>query len=294
MALEVARRAGALSLRLRVAWPRPRYRWLAVGLGVIVAIGLAALAAPWLSPYTPEEQSIVDRLQPPSVAHWLGTDALGRDLLTRVLWGGRVSLAIGLLSMAIAVGVSVLVGATAGYFGGRIDALLMRLTELVLVFPPFFFIILVLATFGNSIPLLVAVIGLTSWPVGARIVRGEVLKLKTREFVLAARALGASSGRIILRHLLPNILAVIISSATIRVGANILVEAGLSYLGLGVQPPLASWGNIVAEGARVIRTAWWVTAAPAAAIFLTVLAFNLLGEGLRDALDPRARPGQLP
>ncbi|MFN8534091.1 MAG: ABC transporter permease [Dehalococcoidia bacterium] len=271
-----------------VARPGRRSARLLAGAILIGIIGLSALAAPWISPYAPEAQSIADRLQPPSQAHWFGTDAVGRDLLSRVLWGGRVSLSVGLLSMVIAVVASVAIGAASGFFGGRTDALLMRFTELIMVFPTFFLIILVLASFGNSVPLLIAVIGLTSWPIGARIVRGEVLKIKNRDFIHAAEALGATAWRVIWRHIIPNTLAVIVVSATIRVGTNILVEAGLSYLGLGVQPPLASWGNIVAEGARVIRTAWWVVATPAAAIFVTVLAFNLLGEGVRDAFDPRS------
>ncbi len=260
---------------------------LVPGLALVLVIGLSALAAPWLSPYAPEAQSIAERLRPPSAAHWLGTDGFGRDLLSRLLWGGRVSLAIGVLSMIMGVGVGVLVGSVAGYFGRATDALLMRLTELVMVFPTFFLIILVVASFGASVPLLILVIGATSWTVGARIIRGEVLKLRRREFVLAAEATGASASRIIARHLLPNVAAVIIISATIRVGTNILVEAGLSYLGLGVQPPLASWGSMVAEGAKFIRAEWWLTAVPAAAIFATVLGFNVLGEGLRDLLDPR-------
>jgi peptide/nickel transport system permease protein len=156
-----------------------------------------------------------------------------------------------------------------------------------MVFPTFFLIILVVATFGSSVPLLVLVIGFTAWPVGARIIRGEVLKIRSRDYVLAARSIGSPPLRIIARHVIPNVIAVIIVSATIRVGTNILVEAGLSYLGLGVQPPLASWGNMVADGAKVIRTEWWLTAIPAAAIFLAVIGFNLLGEGVRDLVDPR-------
>lgn len=249
----------------------------------------AALAAPWLSPFSPEAQEITQRLQPPTATHWLGTDGFGRDLLSRVLWGGRISLAVGFLSMIISIGVGVLVGATTGYLGGLVDAFLMRFTELILVFPTFFLLILTVATFGREVWLLVLIIGLTSWPVGARIVRGEVLKVKEREFVMAAQAIGASESRILIRHILPQIAPVIIVSATVRVGTNILIEAGLSYLGLGVQPPLASWGSMVSQGASVLRTAWWVTAAPALAIFLTVLGFNLLGEGLRDLLNPRQR-----
>lgn len=263
-----------------------RWRLLAPGILLLGVIALAVAVAP-LAPYAPDAQQIAERLQPPSPVHWLGTDAFGRDLLSRTLWGGRLSLAIGVLSMVVSVGLGVLVGSIAGYAGGAVDAFLMRATELVMVFPTLFLIILVVATFGGSVPLLVAVIGLTSWPVSARIVRGEVLKTRTREYVTAARSIGASDLRIVVRHVLPSVAAVIIASATVRVGANILTEAGISYLGLGVQPPLASWGSMVADGAKVFRVEWWVTAFPAAAIFLTVLAFTLFGEGLRDALDPR-------
>lgn len=264
-------------------------RRLVPAAALLGAIALVVLVGPLLVPHAPESQSIAERLRPPTAAHPLGTDGFGRDVLARLLAGGRVSLAVGLLSMAVAVSVGVLVGALSGYLGGATDAALMRLTELVMVFPTFFLIILVVASFGGSLPLLVLVIGLTSWPVGARILRGEVLRTRDQDFVTAARAIGATGARILARHVLVNVVSVVIVSATIRVGTNILIEAGLSYLGLGVQPPLASWGNMVADGARVIRTDWWLTAIPAVAIFVTVLGFNLLGEGLRDLFDPRER-----
>jgi peptide/nickel transport system permease protein len=259
---------------------------------VLTAIAALVALGPFVVAYAPESQSIADRLQSPTLSHPLGTDAFGRDVLARLLAGGRVSLLIGVLSMAITVGAGVLIGALAGYAGGKVDAVLMRATELVMVFPTFFLIILVVASFGGSVPLLILVIGLTSWPVAARIVRGEVLKVRAREYVLAARAVGATPARVLAHHVLPALAAVVIVSATIRVGTNILIEAGLSYLGLGVQPPLASWGNMVAEGARFIRTEWWLTAIPALAIFGTVLVFNLLGEGLRDLSDPRLATGR--
>lgn len=260
---------------------------IVIGVILILLLGVSALAAPWTAPYPPDAQQLILRLQPPSAAHLLGTDAFGRDILSRLLWGGRISMAVGLLSMAIAVVAGFLVGASSGFFGGIVDAVLMRFTELVMIFPTYFLIILVVSSFGRGIPLLIAVIGLTSWPISARIIRGEVLKIKERDFVLASRAVGAPSWSIIGRHILPNIVSVIVVSATVRVGINILVEAGLSFLGLGVQPPLASWGNMVSEGAGVLREAWWLTAIPAMAIFLTVLGFNFLGEGLRDLIDPR-------
>ncbi|MGH2378059.1 MAG: ABC transporter permease [Candidatus Limnocylindria bacterium] len=287
--------AAIASPRTAFAVPAPRKAhrrvsalWrLAPGATLIGAVALAALAGPALVPYAPDAQTIGERLGAPSAAHLLGTDAFGRDVLSRLLAGARISLAVGVLSMVVTVGVGVAVGAVAGYFGGKADALLMRLTELVMVFPTFFLIILVVASFGSNVALLVLVIGLTSWPVGARIVRGEVLRTKARDFILAAHASGATSWRIIARHVLPSVAAVIIVSATIRIGVNILLEAGLSYLGLGVQPPLASWGNMIAEGARVFRSAPWLVAFPAAAMFAAVLGINLLGESLRDVLDPR-------
>ena len=292
MAVITAPRRRTFAAVERTPRPRSALGRLAPGATIVALVGLVVALGPLAIPYSPEAQSIAERLRAPSAEHLLGTDAFGRDVLARLLAGGRISLLIGLLSMAITILAGVSVGAIAGYFGGTADAALMRATELVMVFPTFFLIILIVATFGGSVALLILVIGLTSWPVSARIIRGEVLKTKQREFVLAARAVGASSWRIIARHVLPNVAAVVIVSATVRVGANILVEAGLSYLGLGVQPPLASWGNMVADGAKVIRTEWWLTGIPALAIFLTVLGFNVAGESLRDVLDPRRKPAR--
>ena len=267
-------------------------RWnrkLVLGMAILSIAGGAALAAPWISPYPPEYQEIANRLQGPTSGHWLGTDTFGRDLLSRLIWGGRVSLSVGLLAMVIAVTVGVIIGTSSGYFGRVMDAVLMRFTELILVFPIFFLLILILATFGRSVTLLIVVLGLTSWPVSARIIRGEVLKIRERDYVLAARALGATNLRIILIHILPNIASVVIVSATVRVAMLILVEAGLSFLGLGVQEPMSSWGTMISSGASFIRSNWWLVAAPGLAIFFSVLGFNLLGEGLRDLLNPRQR-----
>ena len=266
-------------------------RWrrgtLIVGGLILLVVSALALGAPVLAPYPPEQQSIVIRYRPPTPEHWMGTDGFGRDVLSRAVWASRVSLSIGVVSVLLSMVISTFVGGLAGFYGGTLDNGLMRLTDLMLVFPTLFLMIAVVAAFGSSVPILIGVLGLTSWQVGARVVRGEVLAVKGREFVLAATALGASNGRLLTRHVLPNVVAVVIVSATIRVPQTILLEAGLSYLGLGVQPPVASWGNMVADGKVVLTIAWWVSAFPGLFVLATVLGFNLLGDGLRDALDPR-------
>jgi peptide/nickel transport system permease protein len=272
---------------------RPWNKRLLVGVAIILLVAGVAVGAPWIAPYSPEYQELTIRLKGPTGAHLLGTDNYGRDLLSRVIWGSRVSLAVGLLSMSIAVSVGVFIGATSGYFGGAVDAVLMRLTELMLVFPAFFLLILIVATFGRSVTMLVFMLGFTSWAVSARIIRGEVLKVKERDYILATYSIGASSSRIILLHVLPNIVSVIIVSATVRVGVLILVEAGLSFLGLGIQEPMSSWGSMISAGALYMRQAWWFATFPGVAIFMTVLGFNLLGEGLRDILDPRQGTGRV-
>jgi peptide/nickel transport system permease protein len=262
---------------------------LQIGLLITLVVVFTAVFGPYLIPFDPETQDVTQRLRPASAEHWLGTDSYGRDMLSRVISGGQVSLKIGILSMILAVGFGVLIGAVAGYCGGTVDTILMRFTELVMIFPTFFLLILAVAVFGRSVNLLILLISFTAWPAGARIVRGEVMKVKERDFVLSALTVGSTHLRILFRHILPNVIGVIIVSATVRVGSNILAEAGLSYLGLGVQPPLASWGNMIADGASVFRTSWWITGFPALAIFVTVFGFNLLGEGLRDYFNPRER-----
>lgn len=284
VAVAAAPRRGLAALRRLLAHGR-----VAVGLAVILAVAASALFAPLLAPYRPEAQVIGLRLAPPGSTYLLGGDGLGRDVLSRLIWAGRVSLSLGVLSMLIAVVVGVVVGSLAGYFGGWTDRLLMRLTDLVLVFPTFFLLILTVATFGRSLPLLILTIGLTAWPANARVVRASVLRLRGQDFVTAARVAGARTSRIVIRHLLPQLVPVVISSATIRVASNILIESGLSYLGLGVAEPTASWGNMVSDGARFLRQAPWLVGLPGLAIFVVVLSFNLLGEGLRDALDPYRR-----
>jgi peptide/nickel transport system permease protein len=256
---------------------------------ILAAFAIMAVTAPVLAPYSPDVANFDHRLAAPGVAHLLGADHLGRDILSRTVWASRTSLSIGFLSTAIAITVGVVVGATSGYFGGASDVLLMRLTDMVLAFPVFFITVLFLALFGPSIPGLILVIGAISWPPTARVVRAEFLRMRTLDFVAAARSLGASEVRVMARHILPNVVAVIVISVTLRVGVSILAEAGLSFLGLGVQPPTPSWGNLVADGREYLRSAWWVSLFPGAFVFLSVMAFNLLGDGLRDAFDPKMK-----
>ncbi len=262
-----------------------------VGVWLIFVLYLVALLAPFLAPFDPTRQQnlITSSFLGPSWEHWFGTDRFGRDVLSRVIFGARISLAIGFIAVAISVTLGTLIGAVAGYIGGWVDTVLMRLTDMVLAFPRLVLLIMIVALFTPSTTLIILVLGLTQWPGTTRIVRGEVLSLREREYVQAAKALGMGRARIILRHLVPNVLAPVIVTATLGIGNTIVLEAGLSFLGLGVQPPTASWGNMVADGRQSLTNAWWVATMPGLAIVLTVLAFNLVGDGLRDALDPRLR-----
>lgn len=278
-----------------VARRRPEWRrFLAnrravVGAILLVALWLASLLAPVLAPHDPDGQIPGAASRPPSGAHPMGTDGFGRDVLSRVLWGGRASQFIGLLSTTVSVAVGAVIGAIAGYRGGATDGALMRLTEAVVTFPTVFLLITLVAVFGASVPLLILALGFASWPGTARLVRAEFLTLRERDFVRAADALGASGRRVIWRHIFPNVGPVIIVAATLRVAHVILIEAGLSYLGLGVPTPTASWGSMVADGREHLFSAWWMSFFPGLCIFLTVMTYNLVGDGLRDALDPRAR-----
>lgn len=217
----------------------------------------------------------------------LGSDKYGRDIFSRLIYGSRISLSIGLMAMLIAVTLGTVIGALAGYFGKRTDAVLMRWVDLMLAFPNLFLILMIVALFGNSIILIVVILGLTGWMGVSRIVRGQFLALRETEYIQAAHALGFGHARIIFKHLIPNAFAPVIVAATLRLGGIILVEAGLSFLGVGVQPPTASWGNMVAEGRDTLINAWWISTFPGLAIVLTVISFNMIGDGLRDALDPR-------
>lgn len=277
-------------------WRRFRRNRLAVaGVGLIVLFYLAALLAPLLTPFDPTYQPAFQagemelRLAEPSGAHLMGTDQFSRDILSRILYGARISLSIGFLAVGISVTLGTILGAVAGYLGGIVDDLVMRLVDMFMAFPRVVLVIAVVAVFQPSIFLIIAVLALTQWPFTARIVRGEILSLREREFTEAARALGFSRSRIIFRHLLPNAMAPVIVVATLGIGHTIVLEAGLSFLGFGVQPPTPSWGSMVADGRDYLLDAWWIATFPGLAIVTVVLAFNLVGDGLRDALDPRQR-----
>jgi len=257
------------------------------GLVVVLILLVVALAAPLFCPHDPNAIDVEAILLPPSPSHPFGTDELGRDVFSRMVMGSRVSLEVGLVSAGVATVIGVILGALAGFYGGWVESAIMRFTDMMLCFPTFFLILAVIALLEPSIINIMAVIGLTSWMGVARLVRAEFLSLKQREYVVAARSLGAGDLRIIFRHILPNAMAPVLVAATLGVAGAILTESGLSFLGLGVQPPAASWGNILNQGKANIEIAWWLSLFPGLAILVTVLGYNLLGEGIRDALDPR-------
>jgi peptide/nickel transport system permease protein len=258
------------------------------GFIIILTIFLLAMLAPLISPYDPDEINVKAILLAPSFEHWMGTDGLGRDVLSRMLHGGRISLLVGLVAVGISTLIGIVLGALAGYYRGWVDTLIMRLVDIMLSIPSFFLILAVIAFLTPSIINIMIVIGLTSWMGVTRLVRAEFLSLSEREFVQASRTLGAKDARLIFTHLLPNSLTPIIVSAVLGVASAVLLESGLSFLGLGVQAPQSSWGNILTDGKEYIQFAWWLSLYPGMAILITVLGYNLLGEGLRDALDPRS------
>jgi len=275
---------------VRSFWHALRRNQLALAGGVVVVfVAVLALLAPVIAPMDPNRPDVRKILDSPSSRHPLGTDQLGRDVLSRMLYGARVSLAVGFVSVGIATVIGIALGSAAGYHGGTVDALVMRLVDLMLVFPRFFLLLAVLGFLRPSIWTIMAVIGLTGWMSVARLVRAEFLSLREREFVLWSQSIGASAFRIIWRHILPNAIAPVLVAITLGIPAAILAESGLSFLGLGVQPPHATWGNILSEGKDAIEIGWWLSVYPGLAILLTVLSYNLLGEGIRDALDPRLR-----
>jgi peptide/nickel transport system permease protein len=264
---------------LALYWKRFRSNPLAlIGTAMILLLIAVALLSPWLTPKNPLEQNLLERLKPPSHIYWFGTDELGRDVFSRILVGIRVSLAIGIMAAFISIFIGTVVGLISGYWSGWVDSVLMRVVDIVLCFPTLFLILMILALMDKpSIYMIMAVIGFTSWAGLARMVRGEVLSMRERDFMLVAKGLGLSTPRLLFIHLLPNVISPVLVAATLTVGGAILTESGLSFLGLGVQPPLPSWGNILTSGKDYIHVAWWLSLFPGLAILFTVLSFNLLG-----------------
>jgi len=259
------------------------------GGGIILLFVFIALFAPLIAQHDPTFVDIKEALKPPTMEHLLGTDMLGRDVFARMIYASRIALSIGLIAMGLAAVIGVMVGSIAGYFGGKIDSLIMRFTDIMLCFPRGFLILSVIAIVGPSIFNVMIIIGLTGWMGMARLIRAEILTLKTRDYISASKALGASDFFIIIKHLIPNGIGPVLVSFVFGVAGAILTEAGLSFLGLGVQPPNPSWGNILMEGKAVLGVGWWMILSPGLAILITVLSFNLLGEGLRDTLNPRTK-----
>lgn len=253
----------------------------------ILILVVLALFAPYLSPYDPFEINVNEILLPPSFKHPLGTDLLGRDVLSRMIYASRISLEVSLVAVGISTGIGVFLGSLAGYLGGIVDQIISRFIDIMLCFPTIFLILAVIAYLEPSILTIMIVIGATSWMGVARLVRAEILSLKERDFVLIARVYGAGTFRIIFKHLLPNALPPILVSASLGLGQAILIESALSFLGIGVQPPIPSWGNILIEGKETLEVAWWLSVFPGFAILITVLAFTLLGETLQEILNPR-------
>ncbi|MFH1459053.1 MAG: ABC transporter permease [Candidatus Omnitrophota bacterium] len=257
------------------------------GAMIIILMSLLAIFAPFISRYSPQEINVGKNLMAPTSEHILGTDRLGRDLFSRMAYGARISLSVGFIAVGISVILGIFFGAIAGYYGGILDQLIMRFVDIMLCFPKFLLILSMIVMLDPSIYIIMFVIGVTSWMGVARLVRAEILSLKERDFILAARACGVSHTKIIMRHLVPNAIGPVIVSATLGVAAAILVESSLSFLGIGVQPPTPSWGNILMDAKSCLGVAWWMTFFPGLAIFITVLGYNLLGEGLRDVLISR-------
>ncbi len=271
------------------AWHRLRGNRLAVfGGGVLLLLTVLCVVGPWFSHYTYNEQELSNAFAPPGSAHWLGTDQHGRDLLVRILYGGRISLGVGLCATLVALSIGVVYGAISGYAGNKTDALMMRFVDILYALPFTIFVILLMVFLGRNIVLLFVAIGAVEWLTMARIVRGQVQSLKKMEFIEAARALGYSPRRIIFRHLLPNLLGPVIVYATLTIPSVMLLEAFLGFLGLGVQPPMSSWGTLIKDGADKMEEYWWLLVFPGSLFSLTLLSLNFLGDGLRDALDVRA------
>ena len=266
-----------------------RDRLAVAGLVIVLSFFALSILTPVIAPYDPSAIDVDSILLPPSAQHLFGTDDLGRDVFTRMLYGAGISLKVGFVAVGIATIIGVLLGSIAGYYGGVIDLIIMRFVDIMLCFPSFFLILAVIAFLEPGIFNIMAVIGLTSWMGITRLVRAEFLSLKERDFVLAVKAMGAKSPRIIFLHILPNAMAPVLVAATLGIASAVLVESALSFLGIGVQPPTPSWGNILTLGQSTLGVAWWLSIFPGMAILITVLGYNLLGEGIRDAIDPRLR-----
>lgn len=272
------------------SWRRfARNRLAVAGLAVFLLLVLSALLAPYLAPHDPNLQDWKIRLQPPSAEHPFGTDEFGRDLLSRTLYGGRVSLVAGIVPVVIGASAGTLIGLVAGYMGGRWDQVLMRLLDVLLAFPMIFLALAIVGTLGPGLLNAMLAVAVVSLPGYARLVRGQVLTLRERDYVVAAQAAGATHGRVLLRHLLPNILSPLLVQATLSVGSAILTTASLSFLGLGTQPPTSDWGEMLASGRQYLPEAWWLAVFPGLFVMLAVLSVNLLGDGLRDYFDPKAK-----
>jgi len=270
------------------AWVRLRRNHLALAsLGILVFLALVSLFTPWIAPYGYEAQNLALGASPPSWQHWFGTDIFGRDLLTRVMYGGRMSLMVGFVATGVALVIGVLWGTVAGYAGGRVDAVMMRLVDILYALPFMIFIILLMVVFGRSMLLLFLAIGAVEWLTMARIVRGQVQNLRRQEFIEAAYSLGLSRWRIVRKHLIPNTLGLVIVYTTLTIPSVMLLEAFLSFLGLGVQPPESSWGLLINNGVETMEEYPWLLIFPGLALSITLFALNFLGDGLRDALDPR-------
>ncbi|MDQ2951053.1 MAG: ABC transporter permease [Chloroflexota bacterium] len=261
-----------------------------LALTLIALFAIGAIFAPFIAPYDPLAQELSARLEPPSAAHWLGTDQLGRDIASRILYGSRISLVIGVVVVGLAGAFGTFVGVIAGYVGGLVDEALMRLTEVFLAFPPLILAMAIAGALGPSLTNAIIAIAAVTWAVYARLARGQILSLRRREYVEAARSIGASPLRIMWRHLLPNAIAPLLIQASFDMGSAIISAAGLSFIGFGAQPPTPEWGVMISEGRNFISTQPWLSLFPGLAILFAVGAFNLLGDGLRDILDPRLRP----
>ncbi|WP_022855850.1 ABC transporter permease [Thermodesulfobacterium thermophilum] len=266
-----------------------KHRLGTASLIIILFLAILAVFAPYIAPYDPLEINVDNILQPPSLAHPLGTDLLGRDVLSRMIYASRISLEVSLVAVGLSLMIGVVLGAIAGYFGGLVDLIICRFIDIMLCFPTIFLVLAMVAYLEPSIVTIMVVIGATSWMGLARLVRAEILSLKERDFVLIAKTYGASSLRILFKHLIPNALPPILVSASLGLGQAILIESALSFLGIGVQPPIPSWGNMLIEGKETLEVAWWLSFYPGMAILITVLAFTILGETLQEILNPKRK-----